>query len=98
MKILCGVVNNSYNKIKYIILLSKNLKLYLYNNAYMHIVCAIILAGVPYDGEPEIEVLTVHPGLTALVLTLTAAGATFATACIIFNFVYRNRRSVDSSS
>ena len=65
----------------------------------MHIVCAInniYLAGVPYDGEPEIHVLTVHPGLTALVLTLTTAGATFAAACMIFNFVYRNRRSVDA--
>ena len=58
----------------------------------------IILAGVPYDGQPEIEVLMVHPGLTALVFILAAAGATFATVCMIFNFVYRNRRSVDSSS
>jgi hypothetical protein len=65
--------------------------------------CAIVsrsalnlyVAGVPYDGEPELEVLTVHPALTALVLTLTVAGTTFAIACMIFNFVYRNRRFVE---
>ena len=55
----------------------------------------MLLAGVPYDGEPEIEILMVHPGLTALVFILTAAGATFATICMIFNFVYRNRKLVD---
>ena len=63
----------------------------MHNNYGFNIYC---IAGIPYDGEPELEVLTVHSVLTALVLTLTTAGVTFAIACMIFNFVYRNRRLV----
>ena len=63
----------------------------MHNNYGFNIYC---IDGIPYDGEPEVEVVTVHPALTALVLILTTAGVIFAIACMIFNFVYRNRRLV----
>ena len=54
-----------------------------------------IIAGVPYDGEPMQEVVMVHPVLTILVVVLTTAGTIFGIACMIFNFVYRNKRLDD---
>ena len=63
---------------------------------YNYIILYACIAGVPYDGEPVLEVTTVHPVLMALVVTLTTAGATFAIACMIFNFICRNSRLVES--
>ena len=62
----------------------------------MMITLNFIIAGVPYDGEPLLEIVTVHPILTVFVIALTAMGAIFGIACMIFNFVYRNRRLVGS--
>ena len=38
--------------------------------------------------------MKIHPVLTVLMIVLAATGATFAIACMIFNFVNRKRRLV----
>ena len=47
---------------------------------------------IPYDGVPREEIVTVHPALPAVYITLSCAGIVFAIACLIFNFVYRNAK------
>ena len=50
--------------------------------------------GIPYDGEPIQDTVEINPALTVLMILLAAAGATFAIACMIFNFINRKRRLV----
>ena len=40
------------------------------------------------------EVLSVHLSLTVIFSILATAGIAFAVACLIFNFMFRNRRCV----
>ena len=47
---------------------------------------------LPYDGVPKEEIVTVHPALPAVYITLSCVGIAFAIACLIFNFVYRNAK------
>ena len=55
-----------------------------------------LTAGTPYDGEPVQEIVTIHPALTTTMIVLAVAGATFAIACMIFNFVKRKKKSVNN--
>jgi len=48
----------------------------------------------PYDGVPDEEVMPVHSSLTVIFSTLAAAGMAFAVACLVFNFIFRNRKLV----
>ena len=50
--------------------------------------------GIPYDGEPIQDTVEINPVLTVLMILLAAAGAKFAIACMIFNFINRKRRLV----
>lgn len=47
---------------------------------------------VPYDGVPEEEYVTVGIPVTVVFILLSVAGIIFAVLCLIFNFVFRNKR------
>ena len=47
---------------------------------------------VPYDGVPGEEYVTVAIPVTVVYILLSVAGIIFAVLCLIFNFVYRNKR------
>ena len=53
-----------------------------------------IADGVPYDGVPEEEVVTVHVSVTAIFVFLATAGLVFTVLCLVFNFTYRKKKSV----
>ena len=48
----------------------------------------------PYDGVPLEEVVSVHLSLTVIFSILATAGIAFAVACLIFNWIFRNRKYV----
>lgn len=48
--------------------------------------------GVPYDGVPLQELVTIHPALTALVSLLVAVGLVFSVVCLVFNIVFRKKK------
>ena len=47
---------------------------------------------VPYDGVPNDEYVTVGVPVTVVYILLSVIGIIFAVLCLIFNFVYRNKR------
>ena len=47
---------------------------------------------VPYDGVPDEEYITVGVPVTVVYIILSVIGIIFAVLCLIFNFVYRNKR------
>lgn len=47
---------------------------------------------VPYDGVPTEEYVTVGVPVTVVYILLSVIGIIFAVLCLIFNFVYRNKR------
>ena len=49
---------------------------------------------VPYDGVPMEQIDTVPISLVVIVFLLVAAGITFTIVCLIFNFVFSNKRYV----
>ena len=49
---------------------------------------------IPYDGIPLEEVVSVHPSLTVIFSILATAGIAFAVACLVFNFIFGNRKYV----
>ena len=52
----------------------------------------LILVGIPYDGVPVEEVVTVHISATVIIALLATAGLMFTAVCLIFNFVFRKRK------
>ena len=48
--------------------------------------------GVPYDGVPRKELVTIHPALTALVSVLVAVGLVLSVVCLVFNIVFRKKK------
>ena len=48
--------------------------------------------GIPNDGIPIEEVVTVSLGLTVFYVILATAGLVFAAACLIFILVFRGRK------
>ena len=54
--------------------------------------CNSLIGGTPYDGVP-IEVLeTVDPSLTVIFIVLSTFGIVLAIVCLIFNFMFRERK------
>ena len=47
---------------------------------------------IPYDGVPIEEDVTVALPLTVIVILLATAGIAFTIACLIFNFVFREKK------
>lgn len=60
---------------------------------YHYYIMLLLLDGlVPYDGVPGEEYVTVAIPVTVVYILLSVAGIIFAVLCLIFNFVYRNKR------
>ena len=52
--------------------------------------------GVPYDGVPEDDIEKVHVSLTITFCLLSTMGIVFALSCMLFNYLYRDRRYFSS--
>ena len=65
------------------------MKLYLHNSIK---VCNTCADGVPPDGTPQEVIHTFQLGLVVVFYILAAVGFIFCVACLMFNFVFRNRR------
>ena len=48
--------------------------------------------GVPHDGVPIEKTVTVHVSMTVIFSAASAIGIIFAIACVLFNFVQRNKQ------
>lgn len=48
--------------------------------------------GVPYDGVPRKELVTIHPALTAVVSLLVAVGLVLSIVCLLFNIMFRKKK------
>ena len=53
---------------------------------------SIYLDGIPSDGIPIEEVLTVSLALTVVYVTLATAGIVFAVVCLLFTLIFRNKK------
>ena len=51
-----------------------------------------ITGGIPNDGTPVAQTITVHPALTAIYDIIGIAGIILAIACGIFNFMNRKKK------
>ncbi len=47
---------------------------------------------IPYDGVPIEQIETVAVPLTVIYSTFATLGISFAIVCLIFNFIFRNRK------
>ena len=47
---------------------------------------------VPYDGITDKVLVTVALPVTLIFVVLASAGIIFAILCLVFNFVFRNKR------
>ena len=54
----------------------------------------IIADGVPPDGTPVKIIHTFNSGLVVLFDILATLGITFALSCLLFNFIFKERRYV----
>ena len=48
--------------------------------------------GILYDGVPREEMVTVHISVTVIIIFLACCGIILTAACLVFNFVFRERR------
>ena len=55
----------------------------------------IIKEGIPNDGTPIEDVVTVSLGLTVYYVILATAGMAFSVVCILFNLIFRQKPSVN---
>jgi len=64
----------------------------------MHIVAMCNTTdGAPPDGTPQNTIQTVNLWLVVVYYSLVALGIIFSMVCLVFNFVFRNRRWVVST-
>ena len=66
----------------------KGQKLYVYKYFFI-LMCT---EGIPHDGIPEEEIVTIHTSVTVIFVLLASAGVVFTVACLLFNFVFRKRK------
>ena len=59
---------------------------------HIHITTLAIPDGIPNDGLPIEDIVTVHVGLTVVYVTLATAGLVFAVVCLVFNLVFRGKQ------
>ena len=59
---------------------------------YIHICMYNCADGIPSDGIPIEEVVTVSIGLTVVYVILASVGIVFAIICLTFTFIFRERR------
>ena len=48
--------------------------------------------GVPVDGLPKIQIVTILTPLVIVYYILAAIGIIFALVCLLFNIIFRNRK------
>ena len=65
--------------------------------SYTHFLTFSILPFVsggepPYDGVPIEEVVSVDLSLTVIFSVLATVGIAFAVVCLVFNFIFRNKK------
>ena len=56
--------------------------------------CVLHAEGIPNDGIPVEEVVSVSVALTVVYVILATAGLVFAVVCILFNLLFRQKRLV----
>ena len=63
---------------------------------YLHLnvksTCESLSDGIPNDGIPIEEVVTVSVALTVVYATLATAGLVFAVVCLTFTFIFRHKK------
>ena len=61
---------------------------------YVHVKAKICITtdGVPPDGTPQEVIHTFQLGLVIVFYFLAAVGTIFSVVCLLFNFVFRNKR------
>ena len=52
----------------------------------------MIIGGTPYDGRPVEVIGAVDISLTVIFVVLATAGIVLAIICLIFNFIFRERK------
>ena len=57
-------------------------------------ICGLHAEGIPNDGIPVEEVVSVSVALTVVYVILATAGLVFAVVCILFNLFFRQKRLV----
>ena len=60
----------------------------------MEILLISCSGGIPPDGTPEMRVVTYHLALVVTYDVLAAVGIAFTMVCLVFNFVFRERKLV----
>ena len=50
--------------------------------------------GIPPDGFPREEIVTVHLSVTVIFVILASVGVVFTIACLIYNFLFRKKKCV----
>ena len=50
------------------------------------------LGGLPFDGVPIEELVSVHISVTSVFVVLSTAGIAFAIFCTIFNITFRQKK------
>ena len=53
-----------------------------------------IVDGIPLDGSPVMVLHTFQIGLVVVFYILTTVGIAFAVGCLLFNFIFRERKQV----
>ena len=48
--------------------------------------------GIPYDGVPINQIVSIHVAVSVIFFVLATVGIAFAVFCIIFNFIFRNKK------
>jgi len=48
--------------------------------------------GIPFDGVPIEELVTVHIAVTVIIIVLAGCGIILTVACLVFNFLFRERK------
>ena len=57
--------------------------------------CNMITDGIPYDGVPIEDEVTVEVALTVFFSILASVGVVFVVVCLVFNFVFRKKECVN---
>ena len=56
------------------------------------IITFVYVDGIPFDGRPIPQVQSIHVSVTVVFVMLSTAGIAFAIVCMVFNFVFRERK------
>ena len=62
------------------------------NGTYCDVLSCLSVDGIPYDGVPKDETVTVHIAVTVTLSVLATCGIIMTIVFLIFNFVFRERK------